>query len=125
MRYGTIAAVAAAACLTSAGLASAQTMEEAAHCRSLTNIVIPDLEESLIQLKPPSVSQQALDEIAARLEVMRALQAESQAWLESNRLELSEEEVGYYLMGGNVILGARNPDAIRGWIDECRTLFGI
>lgn len=125
MRYGILAA-AAAACLMSAGAASAQTMEEAAHCRSLTNVVIPDLEESLVQLKPPTVTQQSVDEIRELLRVMQALRVESQAFLDAYpRTELSEEEVEFFLMGGNVILGARNPESIRGWIGQCRMLFGL
>lgn len=126
MRHALPLLAAAVLSVSGPALAQAPGIEEAAHCRSLTNIVIPDIEESLVQLKPPTVTQQAIDEMNERLATMQHLRAESQAYIDAYpRSELSDEEVSYYLMGGNVILGARNPAAIREWTGQCRELFDL
>ena len=107
-------------------LAQPVGIEEATHCRSLTNIVIPDIEESLIQLKPPTVTAQTVEEMRQALARMQELRRVSQATIDAYpRTDLSEQEVEFVLMGGDVILGARNPQAIREWTAQCLDLFGL
>jgi hypothetical protein len=108
-----------------AGAAFAQTVEEAALCLSLTNVVIPDLEESAAQLDSEDVRPGSIDEIGAKLDLMRTLQTASQEHIEGQPQEWSEEDLDYLIMGGEVVMSARNPEAIRDWTAECRSMFNL